>query len=214
MAKRKWLWTETIGIAMLMIFILSISIALTINFRPLYIFDVNYLSILNHTELDKPTLLKNYGELMNYLNNPFYQTLKLTDFPVSSSGAFHFYEVKRLFMLCYGVLLATLIPSYFTMKFLIKNKRLWRLIKPFKWGMVIPFFFGMIMVIGFDQFFISFHGIFFNNSDWLFDPVTDPIINVLPEAFFMHCFVLFFILLELFFFIGVFLGKKELKKIG
>lgn len=213
MGKRKWLWFENGGIALLMFFILALSITITINFRPLYVFDINYLSILDYTELDKATLLKNFGELMSYLNNPFNQTLKLSDFPMSTSGAFHFYEVKRLFLLCYGVLIATTIPSFFTIKHLVKNKRLWRLIKPFKWGMLIPVLFGFLMLVGFDQFFVSFHGIFFNNNDWLFDPATDPIINVLPEAFFMHCFVLFFILLELFLFIGVFLGKKELKKL-
>ena len=213
MAKRKWLWFENGGIALLMVFILALSITATINFRPLYEFDINYLSILDYTQLDKTTLLKNFGQLMNYLNNPFNQTLKLTDFPMSTSGAFHFYEVKRLFLLCYSVLIVSAVPSFFTIKHLIKNKRLWRLIKPFKWGMLIPVLFGFLMIVGFDQFFVSFHGIFFNNSDWLFDPATDPIINVLPEAFFMHCFLLFFILLELFLFIGVLFGNKELKKI-
>ncbi|WP_252897795.1 lipoprotein intramolecular transacylase Lit [Amylolactobacillus amylophilus] len=38
--------------------------------------------------------------------------------------------------------------------------------------------------MNFDAFFVFFHGIFFHNSDWLFDPVTDPIINVLSENFF------------------------------
>ena len=45
------------------------------------------------------------------------------------------------------------------------------------------------MLIGFDQFFIAFHGLFFNNDAWLFNPLTDPIINALPEAYF--CFILF-----------------------
>ena len=33
--------------------------------------------------------------------------------------------------------------------------------------------------------------IIFNNDAWLFNPLTDPIINALPEAYFMHCFILF-----------------------
>lgn len=212
MGKRSWIWFENAGIALLMVCILALSITITINFQPLYVVDINYLSILNYTELDKATLLKNFGELMSYLNNPFNRTLNLSDFPMSTNGAFHFYEVKRLFMLCYGVLFLTSISSFFTIKHLNKNRRLWRLIKPFKWGMLIPVMFGLLMVFGFDQFFVSFHGIFFNNNDWLFDPATDPIINVLPEVFFMHCFILFFILLELFLFFGVVFGKRELKK--
>lgn len=33
-----------------------------------------------------------------------------------------------------------------------------------------------------------FHSIFFPGKDnWLFDPVTDPVILILPEAFFRNC---------------------------
>lgn len=210
--EKSWIWRERAGIVCLILTIISLSITLTINFRPLYRIDIDVLNILDYVSLDKADLLKNYGELMSYLNNPFNQTLQLSDFPVSKSGAFHFYEVKRLFLLCYGVLIVTIIPSGFFIKRLIKDKRLWRLIRPFQWGMIIPVIFGTVMAIGFDQFFVAFHGVFFNNDDWLFDPVTDPIINVLPETFFMHCFILFFVLLELFFLIGILFGKRELKK--
>lgn len=211
--EQSWVWRERAGIVCLILAIISLSITLTINFRPLYMIDIDVLNILDYVSLDKADLLKNYGELMSYLNNPFNHTLQLSDFPVSKSGAFHFYEVKRLFLLCYGVLIVTIIPSGFFIKRLIKDKRVWRLIRPFQWGMIIPVIFGTIMAFGFDQFFVAFHGVFFNNDDWLFDPVTDPIINVLPETFFMHCFILFFVLLELCFLIGILFGKRELKKI-
>ncbi|MFD2306164.1 TIGR01906 family membrane protein [Enterococcus termitis] len=208
-----WLWRERLGIFCLILTILSLSIALTINFRPLYVWDIQALNLLDVVAIDQPTLLKNFGQLMSYLNNPFHHTLQMSDFPVSESGAFHFYEVKRLFLLCYGVLIVTAIPSILFIRRLIKGKRLWRLIRPFQWGMIIPVFFGILMAVGFDQFFVAFHGVFFNNDDWLFDPATDPIINVLPEEFFMHSFILFFILLELFFLVGILAGKRELKRI-
>ena len=213
MKEKSWIWRERAGIVCLILTILSLSITITINFRPLYQFDIGYLNILDAVALDKATLLKNFGELMSYLNNPFNHTLQLSDFPVSKSGAFHFYEVKRLFMLCYGVLLVTIVPSILFVRQLVQRKRVWRLIRPFQWGMIVPVFFGILMAIGFDQFFVAFHGVFFNNDDWLFDPVTDPIINVLPEEFFMHSFILFFIVLELFFLIGIITGKRELKKL-
>ena len=214
--KRKetgWVWRERLGIFCLILTIISLSITLTINFRPLYIWDIDGLNLLDQVSMDRSTLLKNFGQLMSYLNNPWNQTLQLSDFPVSTSGAFHFYEVKRLFLLCYGVLLVTIVPSVVFIFRLVKAKRLWRLIRPFQWGMIIPVIFGLVMAAGFDQFFIAFHGVFFNNDDWLFDPMTDPIINVLPEEYFMHCFILFFILLELFFLIGIIVGKRELKRI-
>ncbi|MTD41674.1 TIGR01906 family membrane protein [Erwinia sp. CPCC 100877] len=211
--KNTWIWRERAGFLCLFLTILALTITITINFRPLYLWDINYLHILDNVAMDRVTLVKNFDQLMAYLNNPFNQTLKLADFPVSASGAFHFYEVKRLFLVCYGVLLVTFIPSLYFIIRLVKTNRLWRLIRPFEWGMVIPILFAGVMALGFDQFFVTFHKIFFNNNDWLFDPVTDPIINVLPEGFFMHCFILFFVLLELFFFIGIIAGKRSLKKL-
>ena len=34
----------------------------------------------------------------------------------------------------------------------------------------------------------------FNNDYWLFDPTTDPIINILPDVYFMHCTIMIFVL--------------------
>ncbi|GMA47726.1 integral membrane protein [Tetragenococcus muriaticus PMC-11-5] len=77
--------------------------------------------------------------------------------------------------------------------------------------MAAPVVLLALMAVGFDQFFITFHEVFFTNEDWLFDPATDPIINVLPEQYFMHCFLFFFVLIELFFWIMILIGKKESK---
>ncbi|HFC9356057.1 TPA: TIGR01906 family membrane protein [Enterococcus hirae] len=211
MKVKKWQWGEYAGLTCLFFMLISLAVVITINFRPLYVFDINYLNILDHTTLDQETLLKNFDQLMNYLNHPFQQVLKLQDFPVSASGAHHFYEVKKLFLLDYAVFLLTLFPSIYYLIYLKKNKRFWRLIRPFQIGMLVPIVFGFIMMMGFDRFFILFHETFFNNDDWLFNPATDSIINVLPEQFFMHSFILFFILIELFFAFFVILGKRELR---
>lgn len=212
MGKRKGLVFEYLGFFCLFLTIISLCIAITINFRPLYIFDIDYLAILDYTTIGKKELIANFDQLMQYLNNPFISTLKLSDFPVSESGAFHFYEVKRLFLLNYGVLLVTIVPSGFFLRYLKKNGWLWRLMNPFRIGMILPLFLLFLMFIGFDQFFVQFHSIFFNNDAWLFNPATDPIINVLPEAFFMHCFILFFILLEGILLTGYLIGRNALKK--
>lgn len=196
----------------LFLFIISGAIAVTINFRPLYVFDVDHLDILSYTDVSKEVLLKNFGMLMAFLNNPFSQELALPDFPMSVSGAQHFYDVKVLFLLDYAVLLVTIIPAILLLRKLCKTGALWKLIRPFQLGMAVPVAFGFLMLMGFETFFIRFHEIFFSNDDWLFDPATDPIINVLPEAFFMHCFILFFVLLELIFLLGILAGKRQLRK--
>lgn len=210
MVKQKWL--HRLGLVSLFLTIITLVITITINAYPLYVWDVERLKILEWVDLSKETLLLNYRELMSYLNNPFVTKLVLPDFPVSESGAFHFYEVKKLFMLNYGVLIVTLIPSVLYLRQLIKEKRLWQLVMPFQFAAMIPLVLGFVMAVGFNAFFEAFHGVFFNNDAWLFDPVTDPIINVLPEAYFMHCFILAFVLLEVILLIGIYLGRRQLKQ--
>jgi integral membrane protein (TIGR01906 family) len=202
-----------LGLICFILCVLTLSITITINFRPLYLFEIQHLDILESVGMDKATLLKNYDHLMWYLNNPWQTKLAFPDFAMSVSGAFHFVEVKRLFLLCYGVLAVTIVPTIFYVRYLMINKRMWTLIRPLQWAMVIPVFLAVIMATGFDQFFTAFHGLFFNNDAWLFNPATDPIINALPETYFFHCFILFFILLEGSFFLGILFGKRELKKV-
>jgi integral membrane protein (TIGR01906 family) len=209
---KKQLWLERLGLVCLFLFLISLAITLTINSRWLYYFDIKQLNILDYTTVTKEELIKNYGLLLDFLNNPFNTTLALPDFPMSESGAGHFYDVKKLFLLNYGVLLVTIIPSGLVLRSFWKNNQCWGLIRPFQWGMLLPIFFGFLMAIGFDRFFVTFHEIFFSNDDWLFNPVTDPIINVLPESFFMHCFILFFVLIELFFFLIYWWAKRGHQK--
>lgn len=205
-------WFETIGLISLLLTLFTLAITLTINFRPLYVFDIHYLNILDYTTLSQEKLLENYDLLLRFLNNPFQGTLALPDFSMSAAGLGHFYDVKKLFILNYGVLLVTLPFSCFYVYHMAKNQRLWKMIMPFKWAMVLPLVFGAVMATGFDFFFVKFHQFFFQNDDWLFDPVTDPIINVLPEQFFMHSFILFFLLIEAFFLFFYVWGKRSLKK--
>ena len=57
---------------------------------------------------------------------------------------------------------------------------------------------SIMVVIDFSKTFYFFHKIFFRNDYWIFDPVTDPIINALPEEFFMIELILVISLLILF----------------
>lgn len=47
---------------------------------------------------------------------------------------------------------------------------------------------ALLAALDFDGAFTVFHSIFFPGKDnWLFDPVTDPVILILPETFFRNC---------------------------
>lgn len=196
----------------LILFLLSLAITLTINARWLYQFDINYLGITEYTDYTKQTILSNYDDLMRYLNFFWVKTLSMKDFPTSGEGAFHFAEVKQLFQLNYAVFFITLIPSVMYLYRLFKTKMVWtlsRMIQGILMGLAALAFF---MIVAFDQFFVLFHEVFFNNDAWIFYPETDPIILVLPQEYFFHCFALFFILFILFLAILLIRGNRELKK--
>ena len=67
------------------------------------------------------------------------------------------------------------------------------------------------LLIGFDQFFTLFHeALFPGDSSWLFNPATDPIIWILPEEYFMHCFIIFFVAYEVMMLSLVAIARKQL----
>ena len=57
-------------------------------------------------------------------------------------------------------------------------------------AIILPLIVGLLLAIDFDKAFTVFHKMFFKNDYWIFDPITDPVINILPSAFFLHCAIL------------------------
>lgn len=202
---------SSLGFVSLFFFILSLAIAITINFTPLYAFDIDYLNIARGVGMTKETILRNYAILMDYLNFPWVTELRMPDFPSSGRGLFHFWEVKKLFLLDYGILVISGIGSLLFLKHLRRAKESWRLVRFFQWGSILPPVVIATLLVNFDAIFVLFHEVFFNNDAWLFNPSTDPIINALPATFFLHSFLLVFALLELFFLSGYFLSTAQLR---
>ena len=57
---------------------------------------------------------------------------------------------------------------------------------------------GGLAALDFDRAFVVFHSLFFpGKTNWLFDPRTDEIINILPEVFFRNCAILILAVLVL-----------------
>ena len=175
---------------MLMIFIISFAVVFTVFFKPLYYFDINYLNIDQISGLDAETIKENYRILINY-QSIFYQgTLNLPDFVMSDSGRIHFEEVKRIFeAIQVMMVISGLISIPMTIK-KIKEKeyrflRLTGLIT-----IIVPTVLGFLAALDFERAFVLFHQIVFRNDYWIFDYRTDPVITILPETFFMHCFML------------------------
>lgn len=197
------------GIASIFVFILTAAIALTILAIPIYQFSLHYLDIPERVGMSFDQIMDNYYAVLEYLHFPWVDTLVLPDFPVSASGAFHFWEVKILFYINYGLLLISGIGTFFYTRRLKRLKGWWRLVQPFKVAIFVPFVLLIVLAIDFDFMFVIFHEILFNNDAWIFSVATDPIITVLPQEFFMYSFMFAFILIEASFIGGYFWSKKK-----
>ncbi|GEK92121.1 TIGR01906 family membrane protein [Alkalibacterium kapii] len=188
-----------LGTTSLFLFIITASISFVILFTPLYSYTASSLGIPEKLNMSMEDLMANYYVLLQYLHFPWITELNFPDFVSSESGLFHFFEVKILFYLNYFILIISAAGSYLYFKTLKKSRRIWLLQKPFFIAALIPPILLMFLAVSFDRMFVLFHEIFFNNDDWLFNPVTDPIILALPQEFFMYTFLLFFFLIEIIF---------------
>ncbi|HEL2418758.1 TIGR01906 family membrane protein [Streptococcus suis] len=195
------------------LFVLSAAVLGTIYLAWLvYPFEISFLGLENVVYMKAEDISYNFNILMNYLTNPFASVLDMPNFSSSADGLKHFADVKHLFHLTQGIFILTL-PAFVLFVKNILLKGYGDLVKKvIFWTMLTPMIIGLLgVLVGFDQFFVLFHTVLFpGDSTWLFDPAKDPVIYILPQEFFLHCFVLFFVLYELFF--GTILawtGKKN-----
>lgn len=195
------------------LFVLSAAVLGTIYLAWLvYPLEISFLGLEKVVYMKVADISYNFNILMNYLTNPFASVLDIPNFSSSADGLKHFADVKHLFHLTQGIFILTL-PAFVLFVKNILLKGYGDLVKKvIFWTMLTPMIIGLLgVLVGFDQFFVLFHTVLFpGDSTWLFDPAKDPVIYILPQEFFLHCFVLFFVLYELFF--GTILawtGKKN-----
>ena len=147
-------------------------------------------------------LMDNYKRIISYVQNPFNKELVLNKLPMSNFAKIHFFEVKQIFIFLY--IISIIFVSMMIFKIITNkdNDLGKKLIKSFNNSVnIIALIFTSVSIAvatDFSATFYFFHKIFFRNDYWIFDPVTDPIINALPEEFFMIELILVIGLLILF----------------
>ena len=178
----------------------------------IYPLEVDWLKLTLQVTITKADLLKNFNVLMTYLANPLSHTLAMPDFPSSASGLKHFGDVKHLFHLAQAVFILLASPSWLSWKNSRAEKSLFLHQRAFTLAAILPIVIAVVgLLIGFDQFFTLFHEMLFpGDSSWLFNPATDPIIWVLPEEYFMHCFIIFFVTYEALMLSLLVIARKQL----
>lgn len=179
------------------LFIIASSVKLTLMFKPLYYFDIQYLNIVEQSNFSKDEIVKNYNYVINYLLSLKEEDFKLPSIPYSKYGQIHFKDVKRIFTSVDVLLVVTGLISAVGLLLNLKHKNLDFLKQASSILIILPVVLLTAFMINFDTFFTIFHKIFFRNDYWIFDPELDPIINILPQEFFYHSALLVVILIIL-----------------
>lgn len=171
------------------LFCLSLSVVLILNFRPLYVQETKSQNLSALTSMPEEEILEQYDTLIRY-NSLFYRgELNFPSLPMSEEGRIHFEEVKGIFDGIQILLILTTVTFLPLAVFQIRKKHL-RFLK------VIPGLSAVVALLAvlgtfldWDALFTGFHQLVFRNDYWLFDPDTDPVIDLLPDSYFLHCLV-------------------------
>jgi len=178
------------------ILIVTCSIAVPIYCRPFYFWHIEALN-LEKSGYTAAQIKEAYNEILDYLTLPG-GTFHAGVFPFTESGASHFADCKTLFAINAALLI---ISAIFILAVLVLKKQ--NRIGTLYIGSFHAVFYAAIFCIGlillitvlasmdFYAAFVTFHSIFFpGKENWILNYRTDPIINVMPQDFFMNCAVL------------------------
>ena len=169
------------------LFFISLSVIIILNTRSLYYNSIDRLELEQYSGLERETIIENYDALIDYCS-PFYQgELEFPSLASSESGTSHFAETKVIFVSFYYIAAITGVLLLFIILYKKKHRDTSYLRTSAITVIVLPSIIGIATALNFEKTFLLFHKLVFRNDDWLFDPTTDPIINLLPEEFFMYC---------------------------
>ena len=178
------------------ILIVTCSVAVPIYFRPFYFWHIEALQ-LEKSGYTAAQIKEAYNEILDYLTLPG-GSFHAGVFPFTAEGASHFADCKVLFTLNLALLI---IAAIIILALLVLKKQ--NRIETLYIGSFHASFYGattcllLIVLVAilasmdFYAAFVTFHSIFFpGKENWILDYRTDPIINVMPQDFFMNCAIL------------------------
>ena len=183
--------------------LLSGAIAVPILCRPFYYAHIDPLQLEEATGYTRAEIKTAYDEMLDYcLGGDGFSTGVLR---WSESGKDHFTDVRALFLLDLKVLAvsaAVLVLALIAARLAgLRPARLAGRGPAFWAGAGLGGLFLLmagLAALDFDRAFVVFHSLFFpGKTNWLFDPRTDEIINILPEVFFRNCAILILAVLVL-----------------
>lgn len=182
----------------LVLFILTFSIGLPIYGRFFYYIQIKTLHLTEQTGWSYDVIKEAYDDVLDYLTLPGHE-FGTGQLAWTESEAAHFADCKVLFNLNFWALISSSVVTLTL--FLLNRFNVITLQSPwghkaYFWGGVIALALPVVLIIlilcvGFDAAFTAFHSIFFpGKTDWVFNPKTEQIIQVMPEEFFLNCAII------------------------
>lgn len=188
--------TAVIALAVF-VYILTSSIAFPILCKPFYYAQIGNLYLEQRSGLSREQIETAYSEVIDYCIGAR-KDFAVGDLPYSEAGKQHFKDCRVLFIIDLALLAMSI--AVLVAWLLIKRKgrvECTRILRrgPGFWGAALELIsfavIGGLGSIDFDKTFVVFHSIFFPGKDnWIFDYRVDPVIEILPETFFMRCAIL------------------------
>lgn len=133
--------------------------------------------------LSKAAIYEDFMRIWTYLWQVWRPSLELAHFASSAGGRQHFAEVRTLII---GLVLLALLLNVLIWRWARQGQfnswSYWQALKQGQWGLALL---GLGMLLFFDQAFVAFHRLLFDNELWLFDPRLDPVIWILPQSYFL-----------------------------
>lgn len=171
--------------------LLTGSIAAPILIRPFYYAQIQPLGLEAASGLSREEIIGAYDEVLDYcigLKSEFSAGV----LPFSESGRAHFADCRALFILDLRLFAASIVMIVLLK--LLKLPRIGKHGAPF-WGAVVTAaalgLIGAAAAADFERAFGVFHTVLFPGRDnWIFDAAADPVILIMPEAFFRNCALL------------------------
>ena len=177
-------------VAALLIAALIVSAAVTITLfdRNEYYRTVQSSDLPARMGMSEEEIIDNYDALIDYNSIFFTDSLEFPSLPMSDNGREHFREVKTIFSAFQIVFIISVICLVPLCIILLKKRITRFLLVGGILAIAIPAVVGLVMAaVGWDDFFVLFHKLMFNNDFWIFDAVSDPVILILPDSYFLIC---------------------------
>lgn len=195
----------------LAVLIITFAAKISLSFRGIYYYDIEMLNISKDVNMDKKAIKADYNAIIDYINGES-EELCMPDFKISQNGRNHFEDVKKLYRNINIMFWISFIISAIGIIVFGRNK-LYGYLK-YSAGILIaiPAVLSIFSFIDFNLLFTLFHKISFSNDLWLFDPEEDPVINILPEKYFMHEALFIFLIMITAALLMLFIYKKFKKE--